>query len=281
MNARGESVRLLVGHVVHERLRPARHAFRYALLQVACDVGRLETSPPVWFGIGRWRPLGIAARDYGPGDGSPLAPWMRARLAEAGIPADGEIWLQTIPRLCGYAFNPVSFWYCHDREGRLRALYADVRNTFGARHGYLLSAPGHAPIDGAAVLTCRKTFHVSPFCIVDGEYRFRVARDRGRWIVGIDYGDEDGLLLRTTIAMRELHEPRAWWRFVRHPFDAAGTLWRIHWQALLLARKRVPFHGRTPLRREPLAGDYPSADGSRDRRGVDTPPPPLPRDARP
>ncbi|VWC78478.1 hypothetical protein BLA18112_02473 [Burkholderia lata] len=281
MNARGESVRLLVGHVVHERLRPVRHAFRYALLQVACDVGRLETSSPAWFGVDRWRPLGIAARDYGPGDGSPLAPWMRARLAEAGIPADGEIWLQTIPRLFGYAFNPVSFWYCHDREGRLRALYADVRNTFGARHGYLLSAPGHAPIDGAARLTCRKTFHVSPFCLVTGEYRFRVVRDRGRWIVGIDYGDEDGLLLRTTIAMRELREPRAWWRFVRHPLDAVGTLWRIYWQALRLARKRVPFHGRTPLRRAPLVGACPSVDGSRDRRGVDTPPPPPPRDARP
>ncbi|HEX7910844.1 MAG TPA: DUF1365 domain-containing protein [Paraburkholderia sp.] len=290
MNTRNASLRLLVGCVAHKRLRPAHHAFRYSLLQVACNVGRLETLSSVWFGVDRWRPLGVATRDYGPCDGSPLAPWMRARLAEAGIPADGEIWLQTIPRVCGYAFNPVSFWYCHDREGRLRALYADVRNTFGGRHGYLLSAPGHAPIDGTAILTCRKTFHVSPFCVVDGEYLFRVMRNRERWSVAIDYRDDDGLLLRTTIAMRELHEPHAWWRFVRHPFDAVGTLWRIHWQALGLARKRVRFHGRTPPPMAPHAPHVPRAShaplggvpaaGTHDSRGVDTPSPTTPYDAR-
>jgi uncharacterized protein len=279
MTARGEAVRLLVGHVAHERLRPARHAFRYSLLQIACDVERIGTSSSIWFGADHRRPLGIATRDYGPCDGSPLGPWMRARLAEAGIPADGEIWLQTIPRVCGYAFNPVSFWYCHDREGRLRALYADVRNTFGGRHGYLLSAPDHAPIDRTTTLTCRKTFHVSPFCAIAGEYRFRVVRGDGRWAVSIDYSDADGLLLRTRLAMHELHETRAWWRFAWQPFDAIGTLWRIHWQALALALRRVPFHGKTPPLRATLA-DTPD-DAVHERRAIDTPSPTSPYDARP
>lgn len=281
MSARDATVRLLVGHVAHDRLRPARHAFRYSLLQIACDVERVGTSSPVWFGVDHWRPLGIATRDYGPCDGSPLAPWMRARLAEAGIPADGEIWLQTIPRVCGYAFNPVSFWFCHDREGRLRALYADVRNTFGGRHGYLLSAPDHAPIDRATTLTCRKTFHVSPFCTIEGEYRFRVVREHDRWVVAIDYFDHDGLLLRTTLAMRELHEPHAWRRFAQHPFDAIGTLWRIHWQAVRLALKRVPFHGKTPPHASPVDADSDAAiNNARDRHAVDTPPSTSPYDAR-
>ncbi|WP_186152163.1 DUF1365 domain-containing protein [Burkholderia gladioli] len=265
MKPADDSLRLLVGQVTHERLRPAHHAFRYRLLQVACRLDRFARPSSFWFGIDRWRPLGLAARDYGPCDGSPLEPWMRARLAEAGIPADGEIWLQTMPRLFGYAFNPVSFWYCHDREGRLRALYADVRNTFGARHGYLLSAPAHAPIDGETMLDCRKTFHVSPFCTVSGGYRFRVLRDRDRWTVAIDHHDEAGLLLRTAIAMRERREPGAWWRFARRPFDMIGTLWRIHWQALQLARKRVPFHGSRPPQPqspEPAASDPSVFDSS-------------------
>jgi DUF1365 family protein len=246
--ADGHAGQLLTGHVTHERLRPAHHAFTYPLFQVCCDVGRLDRLSRWWFGVDRWRPLGIASRDYGPRDGSPLEPWMRERLLEAGIPADGEIWLQTIPRMLGYAFNPVSFWYCHDRNGQLRALYADVRNTFGAHHGYLLSAPGHASIRDDTVLICRKTFHVSPFCDVEGDYAFRVRRQRNHIVVAIDYHDRDGLLLRTAIGMRA--EPltglRACRALIVQPLNGVNVIVRIHWQALHLWLKRVPFHGETP-----------------------------------
>jgi DUF1365 family protein len=246
--ADGHAGQLLTGYVMHERLRPAHHSFTYPLFQVCCDVGRLGSLSRWWFGVDCWRPLGIASRDYGPRDGSPLEPWMRARLLEAGVPADGAIWLQTIPRMLGYAFNPVSFWYCHDRGGQLRALYADVRNTFGAHHGYLLSAPGHASIRDDTVLICRKTFHVSPFCDVEGDYAFRVRRQRNHIVVAIDYRDRDGLLLRTAIGMRA--EPltglRACRALIVQPLNAVNVIVRIHWQALHLWLKRVPFHGKTP-----------------------------------
>jgi uncharacterized protein len=215
----GTAARLLVGNVMHERLRPVRHAFTYPVFQVCCDVERLGEIDGSWFGIDRWRPLGLALRDYGPRDGRALGPWMRDVLAHAGIPADGPIWLQTIPRIFGYAFNPVSFWYCYDRAGRLRALYADVRNTFGAHHGYLMSAMRHAPIGADTVLVCRKTFHVSPFCDVVGDYAFRV-RQRGDHLnMAIDYRDDDGLLLRTAIGMRSapLTAARAWRALARQP----------------------------------------------------------------
>ncbi|KFG95306.1 cyclopropane fatty acid synthase [Burkholderia paludis] len=251
----GSAARLLVGRVMHERLRPVRHAFTYPLFQVCCDVERLREIDGNGLGIDRWRPLALAVRDYGPRDGQPLAPWMRARLADAGIPADGPIWLQTIPRIFGHAFNPVSFWYCYDRAGRLRALYADVRNTFGARHGYLLSAPRHAPIGGDTVLVCRKTFHVSPFCDVVGDYAFRVRQRGDRLTVAIDYRDRDGLLLRTALDMRAepLTAARAWRALARQPLNALGVVVRIHWQALRLWLKRVPFHGRTPPTLPPRA----------------------------
>ncbi|MCM2485525.1 DUF1365 domain-containing protein [Burkholderia glumae] len=264
----GSAARLLVGHVMHERLRPVRHAFRYALFQVCCDVERLDELHGAWFGIDRWRPLGLATRDYGPRDGQPLGPWLRARLAEAGIPADGPIWLQTIPRIFGYAFNPVSFWYCYDRQGRLRALYADVRNTFGAHHGYLLSAPHHAPIRDATELRCRKTFHVSPFCDVAGDYAFRMRQRGDHLAVAIDYRDERGLLLRTAIAMRAgpLSVPRALGALARQPLNAINVVVRIHWQALRLWLRRVPFHGKTPpalrLPAAPAASPAPQAGPS-------------------
>jgi uncharacterized protein len=244
----GHAAYLLTGRVIHQRLRPARHTFTYPLFQVCCDLDRLHTLERGWFGVHAGWPLRLDLRDYGPRDGRALAPWMRARLAEAGISADGAIWLQTIPRIFGYAFNPVSFWYCYDRAGRLRALYADVRNTFGGHHGYLLSAPGHAPIDGTMELHCRKTFHVSPFCRVEGHYRFRVQQEGTRLTTAIDYADNFGLLLRTMISMgaEPLERRSAWRALVRQPFNAINVVLRIHWQALRLWLKRVPFHGSNP-----------------------------------
>ena len=242
---------LLRGRVTHERLRPARHAFAYSMFQIACDVGRTDALRSRWFAVDRWRLLGVQSRDYGPRDGSALMPWMRARLAEAGIPADGAIWLQTIPRMAGYAFNPVSFWYCHDRQGNLRALYADVRNTFGQHHGYLLSAAGYAAIRDDTRLVCRKAFHVSPFCNVEGEYEFRVHRKGALWSVAIDYRVDGDVLLRTAIAMRA--EPftgrRVLLAVLSQPLNALNVIIRIHWQALRLWLKRVPFYGKTPSTR--------------------------------
>jgi uncharacterized protein len=261
----GSAGKLLIGHVTHERVRPVHHAFRYPLLQVCCDIGRFDALGNRWFGIDRWRALALASRDYGPCDGSSLETWMRARLADAGIPADGAIWLQTIPRVFGHAFNPVSFWYAYDSAGRLRALYADVRNTFGGRHGYLLSARGHAPIDRETELICRKTFHVSPFCRVEGGYVFRVVQRRACLSVAIDYHDRQGLLLRTAISMRA--EPLSAARMLRvlagRPFDALGVLSRIHWQALRLWLKRVPFHGSAPPPTVPLDAVHPDATPAR------------------
>jgi DUF1365 family protein len=244
---------------------------------VRCDLSRLATLERWWFGIDRWGPLSLSMRDYGACDGSNLEHWMRRQLADAGIPADGAIWLQTMPRVFGYAFNPVSFWFCHDREGQLRAMLAEVRNTFGARHRYLLSAPRHAPIDADTVLTCRKTLHVSPFCNVEGSYAFRV-RERGAYTsVAIDYSDRQGLLIRTAIGSqtKPLTGVQVSRALLRQPLMTLAVVVRIHWQALLLLRKKVPFFGKQPASGDAVHVDdvhRPAALGersavSRDPRG--------------
>ncbi|VVE12716.1 DUF1365 domain-containing protein [Pandoraea anhela] len=242
------AVWLLRGHVMHERLHPVRHAFVYPMFQVACELGQTETMGTPWFAWDKRRALSLRSSDYGPHDGSALLPWIRARLAEAGMAVDGAIWLQTVPRMAGYAFNPVSFWYCHDREGHLRAVYADVRNTFGQRHGYLLSAPGHGAIHGDTRLVCRKVFHVSPFCDVEGQYEFRIRRQGKSWTVAIDYRVGDALRLRTAVVMQA--EPftgkRVLGAVLAQPLNAINVVLRIHWQALRLWCKGVPFFGKTP-----------------------------------
>src|SRR5271165_1651037 len=137
---------LIRGHVMHERLRPLRNRFVYPVFYLRLDLARLHEIESAWFGIDRWRPVSIRIRDYGPRDGSDLASWMRATLAGVGIAADGPIWLQTFPRIFGFVFNPVSFWHCYDKQEKLRAVLAEVNNTFGETHRYLLTANDDACI---------------------------------------------------------------------------------------------------------------------------------------
>jgi DUF1365 family protein len=166
---------LMRGHVMHERLRPVRHRFVYPVFCIRCDLARLPELQRWWLGIDRPGPLSLMMHDYGACDGTDPLAWIRSKLADTGLNLDGgSIWLQTFPRVFGYAFNPVSFWFCHDRDGALRALLAEVRNTFGERHSYLLKAADNGPIDTTTNLFCAKKLHVSPFCSVEGQYTFRI-----------------------------------------------------------------------------------------------------------
>jgi len=240
---------LMSGRVMHERVRVAHHRFGYPVFYVRCDLARLAQLKRWWFGIDRLGVLSLSTRDYGACDGSDLSAWICGKLSAAGIDMDGgTIWLQTIPRVCGYAFNPVSFWLCHDRDGTLRAMLAEVRNTFGQRHSYLLTAPDRQAITAQTELNCRKALHVSPFCTVEGHYVFRVRESERGCSICIDYYDEQGLSIRTALALdkRPLTCRAACRALARQPFLTLGVIARIHWQALRLWLKKVPFYGKRP-----------------------------------
>lgn len=235
---------LVVGQVMHERFRPVQHRFAYPVFYVRVDLARLGEIDNRWFGVNRRRPLSLRTADYGPRDGSDLLAWVRGVLRDAGLPADGPVHLQTFPRVFGHVFNPVSFWYCHDAEGRLRAMLAEVNNTFGEHHQYLLSGPADGPIGPDTVLACRKVLHVSPFCRVEGGYRFRFRDVDDRRFAGIDYHDADGLLIRTAMGGRTQPFTAANLRraLFAQPLLTLGVVARIHWQALRLWLRKVPFH---------------------------------------
>jgi DUF1365 family protein len=168
-------------------------------------------------------------------------------LAAEGITAaDGEVVLQTFPRIFGFVFNPVSFWFCHDRDGALRAVLAEVRNTFGDRHNYLVAHADQRPITATDTLTARKIFHVSPFFPVAGEYRFRFDLSAGRRRVVLDYWLDGERVLATALqgVPQTLDATTARRALLRQPLLTLGVVWRIHWQALRLWLKRAVFHSR-------------------------------------
>lgn len=239
---------LFLGHVMHRRLRPAPHAFVYPVFYVQLPLRQLESARLPFFAVEGRHLLAFRSIDHGLRDGSPLLPWIEGLLRARGLPFDGEIILQTFPRVLGYVFNPVSFWFCHNRAGDLVAVLAEVNNTFGGRHAYLLHHPGGTPIRDGDVLAADKCFHVSPFNEVVGRYRFRFRHQGGQRVAHIDYDDEAGPLLLTAITGR----PRAWTRralagaLLRMPLLTFGVMARIHWQALRLWLKGVPFHGARP-----------------------------------
>ena len=246
---------LIRGQVMHERLRPARNRFVYPVFYVRLNLSRLDELNSPWFGIDRWRPVSLRTRDYGPRDGSSLTSWMRATLADAGIEADGEIWLQTFPRIFGFVFNPVSFWYCYDQQEHLRAVLAEVNNTFGETHRYLLAAKDNSGIEAHSIMECKKSMHVSPFCEVRGVYRFRFRDTPSSTFVGIDYHDDDGLLIKTAIGghVHILQSQQIARVLMRQPFLTLGIVARILWQALKLWTKRVPFFYKPEPPGEPVS----------------------------
>lgn len=238
------------GAVTHERHGRACNRFAYRLAFVRVPLSGWGTLGAPLLGVDRAAPFALRAADHGPRDGSALQPWIAALLEAQGLAhvCDGEVVLQTMPRMFGFVFNPVSFWFCHDRDGALRAVLAEVNNTFGERHNYLVHHADLRPIGDNDVLQARKVFHVSPFFPVQGEYRFRfIARDAVH-SVHIDYWDKGQCVLSTRIGGRAkplTGAAMARW-LLRFPFMTLGVVARIHWQALRLWCKRVRFY-RKPL----------------------------------
>ena len=242
---------LCFGNVHHNRLRPAHNSFNYGVYFLRLPLRSMQQQAPASRLLSRNRLnlLSFYDKDHGDGVSTPLQ-WIENLLKAEGISdADGEIWLQTFPRVLGYVFNPVSFFFCHRKDGALRAVLCEVSNTFGERHCYLLDQ--NTPISNNDVLTARKVFHVSPFCQVEGNYRFQFIRrqqtdGRERTLARIDYLDATGPLLLTSISgiKHELGDRVIAQAMLRYPLMTFAVITRIHWQALKLFFKRVPFFSK-------------------------------------
>ena len=230
------------GEVRHTLLKPAHHAFSYPTYFLMLPLRAMQKGGSTALARNRRGLLSFHDSDHGDGSKDCLT-WLDALLLDQGIAdAHGEVWLHTYPRVLGYTFKPVSFWYCHRADGTLRAIVVEVNNTFGERHCYLLDAPryGHE-------LRADKVFHVSPFCRTEGSYRFRFMRTQRasgeRTVVRIDHDDASGPLLQTSVSgdlvpVSAHSLRRAVWRY---PLMTWGVIARIHWQALKLWWQRIPY----------------------------------------
>ena len=237
------------GQVRHTRLQPKRHAFAYRTYFLMLPMRSLKNGSGA-LAVNQFSVLSFFDKDHGDGrsdkEGGALA-WLDDVLRAEGIDdATGEIWLHCYPRVLGFTFKPVSFWYCHRLDGSLRAVLVEVNNTFGERHCYVLD---HARF--GVEQRAEKVFHVSPFCPVEGEYRFRlmVNPERTRTVARIDYFDAAGPVIQTSVSgnlepvTRQSLRKAVW----TYPLMTLAVVARIHWQALRLFLKRVSFFRQPPL----------------------------------
>jgi DUF1365 family protein len=239
---------LYTASVIHRRKAPVAHAFRYPLALFYLDLDELETLGRSLRLFSVNRPNLTSFHDCDHIDGRPrstkqkLLTYLRAQ----GIDLDeGKIFLLTQCRMFGYVFNPVSFYYCYSHAGSLRSIAAEVNNTFGERHLYLLSDRNRVTVPGGWTGYCaRKVMHVSPFSSMDAWYSFRFGEAGDRLAIAISQREAGRQMFHARLSgdRMEINDRNLAYLLVRYPLQTLRVIGAIHWQALRLYWKGAPFH---------------------------------------
>ncbi len=233
---------LYTGAVIHQRLAPKAHKLRYRMVQALFDldeIADLDRSLRL-FSHNSFNMMSFHDRDHGDGQSTPLRGYVERTLSAAGIEVcDGRILLLCMPRIWGYAFNPLSIYYCYGQNGLVAMLY-EVNNTFGQRHSYLINA--NAKSQGGVDQSCDKAFHVSPFLDMAMRYQFRVSSPGEAINTTIHGRGLGGALILTASFVgrrRVLDDASVLARVVRDPMATLKVLPAIHLEALKLWVKGV------------------------------------------
>lgn len=231
--------------VVHQRLHPKRHGFRYRLFFMDIDLDELpELSERMkFFSRNAWNLYAFRDSDHLDLGRVDVKANITQHLREHGVevPDDARIRLVTLPRVLGYLFNPVCFYFISDAQGAPLHAVAEVTNTFHEMKPYLIVKPD---AQGVFDLVVPKHFYVSPFSTLDTSFHFRLSVPDERIRVHIDdlEGEQRTLVSWIHGDRRELTDARLMWYLVRFPMMTFGVIARIHWQAFRLWMKKLPFH---------------------------------------
>ena len=274
---------LYVGWTRHRRRRQVERSFRYRTYHALLDVDqldRLEATVP-GFGYRRPAPVRFRDRDHLGAGAAPvkakLVRWLDSQ--DVALPG-GSVRVLANLRVLGHVFDPVSWWFCHDTDGRLALVVAEVRNTFGESYWYLLDdLEDHG--GGVLEATAPKRFHVSPFLPVEAlTYRFRFVLRADRVVAHLDVIEDGRVVFDATQTgrYRPLTGRTLAATVLGNPLLPLRTVALIHWQAVRLALRRVRFHRKPPpppgaLVGGALAGGVPVAAGAPRGAGAGAIPP--------
>lgn len=230
-----------VGDVVHKRSRPKRHALRYRVFSMLFDLDKLDSLDQKLrlFSLNRFNFVSLRTSDFGARDSSSIAQFIRRKAQAAGVGPVARVRMLAYPRLLGFAFNPITVYFCENATGETIFIAYEVSNTFGEHHFY--QAVVHAT-DGVIGHQARKAFYVSPFNTLEGTYRFSVRAPASNVFIGITLSTGEGGLLTAYFdgEQRPLTDTTLAKLLLAYPFMTAKVVAGIHWEALLLWLKGVP-----------------------------------------
>ncbi|MFG2138312.1 DUF1365 domain-containing protein [Streptomyces sp. NPDC048650] len=218
--------------VAHARTAPIRHSFRHRTYLWLVDLDHLPRLP---------RPLRPLARfdhrDHFAGTGPTVRAGLERFLAAHDVRLDGgRVLMLAHARVLGYVFNPLTLYWCHDRDGAPVCVVAEVHNTYGERHCYLLrpDARGRADVP--------KEFYVSPFFPVDGDYRMRLPEpgDRLDLTVALRRGDTRPFTATVRGSRRPATTGQLLSAAFRHPWSTASVAAGIRRHGICLFLRRLP-----------------------------------------
>lgn len=250
------------GWVMHHRLSPRRHAFRYRVFALLLDLDELQSLSRLW--LFTWNRSGIVGfHDCDHGAGGDVRDWLDSLLGREGIVAGGAKRVLCYPRLFGYVFNPLSVWFCHGDDGSLAAIVYEVHNTFGERHAYVLRVNENGnPVHQA----CPKDFYVSPFLSMDCRYRFKIRPPGDDVVIAINETESGKPILTAMFAgkRKALSDASLSLMLLRHPLMTLKIIAAIHFEAVRLMFKGVKRHAHhaagSALRQKLHRGQAHSAD---------------------
>lgn len=220
----------------HVRRAPLANAFTYRSYSWFVDLDELPRLP------GWLRPFAVfRAEDHLGDPEASIRSNVAGFLTANGIDDDGgTVTMLGSARVLGYVFNPLTLFWCHGRDGGLRAVLAEVHNTYGERHCYLLHP------DGSGRAVTPKEFYVSPFNDVSGTYEMSVPEPDSKLSVAITLRRPGQPPFAATVTGRRL--PATSRNVVRMaaaiPLAPLRATLQIRWQGIRLWLRRLPLHPR-------------------------------------
>ncbi len=247
--ARKTASQIYIGQVMHQRFFPMNYRFQYQVFSLKVDVDQLENDFKSVLGLSfnRFNLISIHQNDYGSRSTQSWRSWFEGLMNRYGINQKiHKIELVCMPRYLGFTFNPLAMWYGYNDKDELVSVVAEVSNTFGQWHHYVLTNDGK-PLQETVIATAKKVFHVLPFMNMNCEYRFKLSRPSDHYRVGI-YETEDQQPVLNAIQVGkavELNTKNLLKVALMLPLNTLKVMALIHWWALKIWIKGGTFH-RTP-----------------------------------
>ena len=232
------------GEVTHTRFKPVRHFLKYKTFSLLIDldeINLLDKSIGI-FSHNKFNIFSFYDKDHGDRDGGNLKDWVISNLKKFQIKENiTNIKVLCYPRILGYVFNPLSIFYCYEKD-KLVAIFYEVKNTFNEQHTYIFKIKNNEEI----IQKCRKKFYVSPFMDMETFYNFKLLNPNDKLSVFIKQTDADGTILTATQTgdKKEFSFKQLAINFIKYPLMTIKIISSIHYEALLLWKKGAIYRKR-------------------------------------